>query len=438
MPANQRVAGTFYGNVFGVKHMKKKIALFANGWNNEYLMLSMKGIQQCAKERNADIFLFLDYAAYTDDEIEIAGEINILQLPDFHDFDGVILLGNMLTVAGEIDILREKVLECNVPAICIDYDLDGVDSLLTDNTTGMRELVEHMIKVHNAKDFLWLGGTKGNRDSQERFEVLQEVMAEHGLTLKEDNILYGDWSYYSASWRLEEWMETHDTLPDVVVCANDNMAVGACIFFEDHGIDVPGNIKVTGFDHLESGQGFYPAVTSVERNVAQHAYKGTCRLLDRLEGKDCEKKESFRTIVAVEESCGCQLDATRGRKRLLAFQKTYKKSIDSVKFDWHLTSLDRSMVWVRKREELYRAFRHVWEGNHSYEGNDFSLCLDERFIRSLDEDCELLRHGYSERMKVVYSMKDGVSQPAQYIKSRDIIPDYDCNTPEGHTFLIVP
>lgn len=418
--------------------MKKKIALFANGWNNEYLMLSMKGIQQCAKERNADIFLFLDYAAYTDAQIDIAGEINILQLPDFRDFDGVILLGNMLTVAGEIDILRKKVLEYNVPAICIDYDLEGVDSLLTENSTGMRELVEHMIEVHEAKDFLWLGGPKENRDSQERLEVLQTVMAEHGLRLSEDNILYGDWSYYSASWRLTEWMETHEKLPDVVVCANDNMAVGACIFFEDRGIDVPGETRVTGFDHLESGHGFYPAVTSVERSVTQHAYTGTCRLLNRLEEKPCEEKISFRTKVAVEESCGCQLDAGRNRKRLLAFQKTYKKSIDSVMFDWHLTSLDRSMVWVRKREELYQAFRYVWEGNHSYEGNDFSLCLDERFVKSLDEDCELLVHGYSERVKVVYSMKDGVSQPVQYIESRNIIPNYDDQTQEGHIYLIVP
>ena len=421
-----------------MKLMKKKIALFANGWNNEYLMLSMEGIRKCAGERNADIFLFLDYAAYTDDPIEVAGEINILQLPDFHDFDGVILLGNMLTVAGEIDILREKILECNVPAICIDYDLDGIDSLLTENSTGMRELVEHLIKVHGAKNIVWLGGPKDNRDSQERFEVLQTVMAEHGLTLAEDNILYGDWSYYSAGWRLTEWMEIHEELPDVVVCANDNMAVGACIFFEDHGIDVPGQTRVTGFDHLESGHGFYPAVTSVERSVAQHAYTGTSRLLDRLEGKPCKEKVNFRTQVAVEESCGCQLDTTRNRKRLLAFQKTYKKSIDSVMFDWHLTSLDRSMVWVRKREELYQAFRHVWEGNHSYEGNDFSLCLDERFVRSLDEECELLEQGYSERMKVVYSMKDGVSQPVQYIESRSIIPNYDSHTKEGHTYLIVP
>lgn len=420
------------------KEMKKKIAVFANGWNNEYLMLSMEGIQKCAAERNADIFLFVDYAAYTDSKEVIIGQTNILNLPHLQDFDGVILLGNMLTVAGEVVTLREEILKYNVPSVCLDYDLEGVDSLLTESATGMRELVEHMIEVHDAREFLWLGGPKENRDSHERFDVLVTVLEEHGLTLQEDNILYGDWSYYSSEWRLSEWMETHGHLPDVVVCANDNMAVGTAIFFQERGIEVPGQIRVTGFDHLESAQVFYPAITSVERNVAKHSYKGTKRLLDKLDGIPCEEKVTFRTHVALEESCGCQLDEVHSKQRLLSFQNSYKKSIDSVVFSWHLTSLDKSMVWVQKREELYQALVHVWDKSHENEGDNFSLCLDDLFIRALDGDCELRTHGYGEQVKVVYSMKDGVSQLPFYINSRDVVPFYDGNTLESHTYLIVP
>lgn len=417
--------------------MKKKIAVFANGWNNEYLMLCMKGIQKCAQEHNLDIFLFVDYASYTDNAENNQGEINILNLPDLRDFDGVLLLGNTLTAAGTINILVERILACNIPAVCLNYDMEGVDCVLTDNTFGMRELVTHIIEEHGAKDILWLGGPADHNDSQERFHTLLQVMQEHGLVLPKENILHGDWSYYSAGRELKPWMEKHDKLPDAVVCANDNMALGACIFFEGMGILVPDQVMVTGFDYLETGQNFYPTLTSVEREVEKCCYRGISQLLDKIKGIPCEHRVHFNTKLAKRESCGCKLDASRNRKRLLAFQKAYKQGADSSAFNWHLTSLDECMVWVQRKGELHQAMKHVWEKSHSYEGNDFSLCMDDSFVDSIEGAAELRTEGYGERVRVIYSMKDGVTQPDMYMPSREIVPFYDVNTKESHIYVIV-
>ncbi len=418
--------------------MKRKIAVFANGWNNEYLSLCVKGIQKGAKECGVDIFLFVDYATYNDTEDNIRGELNILNLPDLRDFDGVLMLGNTLAALGEIDILTEKIRQAGIPAICLNYSVEGMDCILTDNESGMRELVEHMITVHGATKFLWLSGPSDHQDCQERLNVLQQVMGAYDILLPEENKLYGDWSFYSAARKVREWMENHDYLPDVIVCANDNMAIGACITLENMGISVPEQVKVTGFDFLECGQEFYPTLTTVERENEECCYKGILRLVERID-KDAEvTKIHFKTRLVPRESCGCVLDHASNRHRLLAFQKAYKKTSDNTMFNWHTASMDEGMVWVKSQGDMYRALQLVFEIGHMYEGDNFALCLDDFFVESIEGSAETRKEGYGDKIRVIYSMKDGVSQPAMYIARREMVPFYAADDAESHTYLFAP
>ena len=60
--------------------MKKKIAVFANGWSDEYLDFALKGIQKRAEEDNIDVFIFLNYTTYEMEEKDLKAELNILNL----------------------------------------------------------------------------------------------------------------------------------------------------------------------------------------------------------------------------------------------------------------------------------------------------------------------------------------------------------------------
>ena len=145
--------------------MKKKVAVFTNGWSDDYLDFAVEGIRRRAAEDNIDVFIFLDYTAYDKTPEETKGELNILELPRLENFDGVLLLGNTLNNAGENNILREKLLKTKVPSICLEYELDGINCIRTENLNGMRELVEHMVTVHDVKDVFWVSGPADNDDS---------------------------------------------------------------------------------------------------------------------------------------------------------------------------------------------------------------------------------------------------------------------------------
>ena len=121
--------------------MKKKIAVFTNGWNDEYLDFVLEGIKNAASQYHIDVFVFLDYTSYDKSNENLVGELNILNLPDLTEFDGVLLLGNTLYVSGEIDILREKILEVGIPAVCLEALIDDIDCIRTENSILLPSMV---------------------------------------------------------------------------------------------------------------------------------------------------------------------------------------------------------------------------------------------------------------------------------------------------------
>ena len=78
--------------------------------------------------------------------------------------------------------------------------------------------------------------------ARERMAGWREGMDEAGLLKREP--LVGLWEAswgYAAGQRLVE-----EGLPDAIMCANDEVAVGLLRAFAEAGVSVPGDVSVTG------------------------------------------------------------------------------------------------------------------------------------------------------------------------------------------------
>src|SRR5215470_10944194 len=59
------------------------------------------------------------------------------------------------------------------------------------------------------------------------------------------------------------------TLPRVIVCANDQTALGVMYALAQHGIDVPGQIAVTGFDDIPVARHLRPQLTTIRQPIQE-------------------------------------------------------------------------------------------------------------------------------------------------------------------------
>ena len=418
--------------------MKKRIAVFTNGWNDDYLDFALEGIRKRAAEENVDVFVFMDYTSYDKTEAEIIGELNILNLPKLENFDGVLLLGNTLNNAGENAILREKILEAKVPSLCLEYSLDDINCIRTENVNGMKELVEHLITVHDVKDVFWISGPLDNEESNERYQAVVETMEKHGLSVDPKKSFEGCWSYAIVEENMPEIISKLDKLPDVFICANDSMALAACVALDNAGIRVPQDVRVTGFDNLMSGNHFSPILTSVDRGWQMRSYQATDSLIGLMNGEPDFGDKVYHSTFDRGESCGCSMGDEGLKIQKEARARAFRIPVERTIFDWHLIELDESVVNVKIPEAVHTAFASLLEKDHSYEGGDFFICLDRDFVESMEKDKVSKTVGYSDKIDVIYGMEAGVTVPRHTIDVNDLVPEYDPDSRETVLYLLVP
>ncbi len=418
--------------------MKKKIAVFGNGWSIEYLRVVMGGIRKCAVENNVDVFSFINYSVNDASESINNGETNIFYLPDFEEFDGVILLSNTFHLQREFDYLREQILSKSIPAVSLEYELEGIDFMGTDNYSGMYELTKHLLEAHGVQRVLFVSGPKGNSESDCRRRAVADAMGDSGLSLQDDDIIFGNWNYFSAQEAIQQYLDGRTEIPDAIICANDVMAMGVCAFLEGKGIMVPEQVRVTGYDHLMAGVAFSPTIASVDRNWSDVGYLAVKHLLDKLAGKKVIKHRLVKSKAAVAESCGCELCEGESRQRRIENRMSYHHMVDNVYFGGHLCDMAEVLSNVQTEEAFHRDLGKFWKKEHGYEGDELYLCLNDNFFSSLKKEERMEQVGYSSHMDMICGLKGGKTVRRKRFETRMLVPDYEEDSRYSHLYIFVP
>lgn len=418
--------------------MKKKIAVCGNGWSNEYVEIALSGIRNCAKQNNADVFFLYNFSVGTTDEITQNGHININRLLEFGEFDGVILLANTFHLQPEFDYVCNTVRQLNIPSVSLEYPLSGIDFMGSDNYSGMHELCTHLVEEHGYRSFVFISGPDGNTESDIRRKALEDVLSAHGLTLEEDNIIYGNWNYYDVQELLPKWIQEHDALPDVFVCANDVMALAACSTLRTLDLCVPEDVRVTGFDHLLSTRMYYPTIASVDRNWDNMGFQSLEYLLAKIDGRVEAQNHFVDSYAVYGESCGCNLPDILPINRRVGALSSYENFVRSSFWSGHLCDIADCFSMVKSEEELHTRFNEYIANDHGYEGDELYICLVENFFSSLMGGPALSATGYTDKINAICGIKNGIPQEQVLIDTRELLPGYEPEGECGRFYVFFP
>lgn len=399
--------------------MRKRIALFANGWGYEYLKDIGRGVLRCAGESDVDVFAFVNYSTHTTTPEDRKGEFDILTLPDLKDFDGVILLTNSFNIQQEIDYLSKKVEEAAIPAISLECELEGMDYIGTDNYSGMHELAEHIIRDHGAAKILFVGGFKEHLESRIRLQAVLDVAKEHGITIGEDNIVYAEWSAAPARDAVKSWIQENG-MPDAIICANDIMAEGVCHWLQDNHYSVPEDVIVTGFDNIRVARECQPVITSVSRGWDDMGYNALKSLLDRIAGKETNPHMVMNTHLVHGGSCGCcpnqEKEGAGSATRIPA-----ERHIDGYESDQHFRHLYRTIRKVETIDELHWGLSYFFEHENRLEGESFMLCLHPQFFLVDENDDVFKGQEFSRHHDVVCTLTNGKAEGRQRMETKQAL-----------------
>ena len=133
------------------------------------------------------------------------------------------------------------------PMVVMDRIIESawVKSLIVNNHDAMCELTEGLVS-RGYRRFAFLGGADTD-DTRMRFNAMRYVLEKNHLEFSDDDYLMGDFGE-SSGYRAAQLIILSENHPDVLMCANDSMAIGAMKAFRENGMKVPEDIAVTGFD----------------------------------------------------------------------------------------------------------------------------------------------------------------------------------------------
>ena len=249
--------------------MNRRIAVFTNGFSNEFIENVLTGLQNRAAEDGFDIFVYVTYCSPNDHELQNMCQLNIFHLPEPMDFDGVIMLTNTYNLPDEQERVCARFQRAGVPMLSLEVEVPDMSCIKTENYKGVHDLAVHLVEHHKAKKFMFVNGIADNVENAIRRQALIDVLKEHDLELFDE--LHCDFGFYTSYCRMLDYLDAGKELPDAIVCANDNMALGITSALSERGYSVPEDVLLTGFDMIKEGQNTFPIISTVARGWKRFA-----------------------------------------------------------------------------------------------------------------------------------------------------------------------
>jgi LacI family transcriptional regulator len=182
--------------------------------------------------------------------------------------DGIVFLGGRINqVRSKAELARELV-DCaaRLPVVLVNGNMPRVSlpRVITDEAAGFRLAAQHLIDLGH-RELRFIGGEGSITATVQKVQALKAVMEENGLPFRPDMVLYGGFSI-ACGQSLMQTVLAEENRPTAVMCVNDSVAVGAVKAALEAGVNIPGELSVTGFDDTLLATSITPELTTVSQN----------------------------------------------------------------------------------------------------------------------------------------------------------------------------
>ena len=290
--------------------VSRTIGLFVNNLDEEYQISVFQGVRDAARA------LGLNLVCVQGEVVSTLEQDPSEQLPSFGNLplDAALILSSVV-ISDEalVGYPAGDQLFAGIPTISIGYGLFHLPSVVVDSRDCMRQLVRHVMEAHGCRKLLYLGGPKSHVDNGVREAVLDSVCSEYRNSQPMLTVLkaYGGFNEYSGYQIVNDYIEAHPLEPlDAIVCANDNMAIGALKAIQQREPSSPWHsCAITGFDDIPHASQHRPSLTTVRQPLSEIGAVAVELAARAMKGREVETIVHIAADLQVRESCGCKAEA---------------------------------------------------------------------------------------------------------------------------------
>ena len=234
---------------------------------NPFFSEVIRGMEQVAHENGYSVLL-------GDTQSSPAREQAYADMVAARQVDGLITLMRhlpRLQVAGRLPIVNA----------CEYTKNRDITSVRVDNVGAARSAVDHLLTLGHRR-IAFVSGPADSPISIDRRHGYEAALRQAGIPAGRLLVAPGDFSMESGVRAIESFLARRQKFT-AVFCCNDEMAIGAMRALATHGLDVPTDVSVVGFDDIRFARYTTPALTTIaqpKNELGREAMRMLIGLLD--------------------------------------------------------------------------------------------------------------------------------------------------------------
>lgn len=194
-----------------------------------------------------------------------------------------------------------ELLESDIPLVTIDYCFPGRISVVSNNSVGMRQLLEYIISKGHRRIAYIFG--EPSAVTKQRLDAFYEVLQKHEVAIPAEYQISSKYrNLDQAAFYTKQLLELSEP-PTCILYPDDYAAVGGMNQIRSMGLRIPEDVSVAGFDDIFIAGQLCPRLTTVSQSTKEIGQKAAEKLIALIE-KEAAPIESdlIHTELQVRES----------------------------------------------------------------------------------------------------------------------------------------
>jgi LacI family transcriptional regulator len=189
-------------------------------------------------------------------------DVEILALAASGQVDGLVLTPPF---SDRLELLRQ-LHAARFPVACISAGpqaRQAAPSVRMDEERAGFDITRHLLELGHRR-FAFMKGLTGHLAAEERYAGFLKALDGAGLDEQSVVSARGDFTFRSGAALTPELVQA-ELHPTALICANDDMAVGAMFAAHRMGLAIPAQLSVVGFDDTPVSAIIWPPLTTVHQ-----------------------------------------------------------------------------------------------------------------------------------------------------------------------------
>lgn len=217
---------------------------------------------------------------------------------NFNDLAGVIMVG----VYHDDFVLKLRHTE--IPMVLLDYYIptENMPAVLIDNVDGILKACKYLASLGHRR-IAYLSGDSVETSAQERLYGYRRARELFGFVSDPGLIVKDCKSRVDEGFKATVEILKSEPFPTAILAYNDLIAVGAMDAVKQHGLSIPKDISVVGFDDISIASEVNPPLTTVHVPKRMLGTMAVKKLLKIIKDKDdAVQKSLIPTSLAIRKS----------------------------------------------------------------------------------------------------------------------------------------